>query len=115
MRRFTPESLTRIGSALFEAAGCNTVDARTVAEHLVESSLFGHDSHGTLRLYEYIDQIRDGTFDPRGRPHVVRERGSTSILDGGGALGAVAGRLAVCLLHCLREMPCYWSRMVLTP
>ena len=95
MRRFTPESLTRIGSALFEAVGCNTVDARTVAEHLVESSLFGHDSHGTLRLYEYIDQIRDGTFDPKGRPHVVRERGSTSILDGGGALGAVAGRLAV--------------------
>lgn len=95
MRRFAPEALTRIGCALFEAAGCNPVDARIVAEHLVESSLFGHDSHGTLRLYEYIDQIGAGTFDPVGRPQVVRERGSTSILDGGGALGAVAGHLAV--------------------
>ena len=95
MRRFSPESLTRIGCALFEAAGCSEVDARTVAEHLVESSLFGHDSHGTLRLYEYIDQIEAGTFDAKGRPRVVRERGSTAILDGGGALGAVAGRLAV--------------------
>jgi uncharacterized oxidoreductase len=95
VRRFSPESLTRIGCALFEAAGCSEVDARTVAEHLVESSLFGHDSHGTLRLYEYIDQIEAGTFDAKGRPRVVRERGSTAILDGGGALGAVAGRLAV--------------------
>ena len=95
MRRFLPESLTLIGAALFEAAGCSAEDAHTVAEHLVESSLFGHDSHGTLRLYEYLDQIRAGTFDAKGQPHVVRERGSTAILDGGGALGAVAGRLAV--------------------
>ena len=85
MRRFSPESLTRIGCALFEAAGCSEVDARTVAEHLVESSLFGHDSHGTLRLYEYIDQIEAGTFDAKGRPRVVRERGPTAIPDGGGA------------------------------
>jgi hydroxycarboxylate dehydrogenase B len=80
---------------MFEAAGCSLTDARTVAEHLVESSLFGHDSHGTLRFYEYIDQILAGTFDAQGQPHVLRERGSTSILDGGGGLGAVAGRLAV--------------------
>lgn len=95
MRHFLPDNLTRIGCALFEAAGCSPTDARIVAEHLVESSLFGHDSHGSLRLYEYIDQIGAGTFDPKGRPHVVRERGSTCILDGGGALGAVAGQLAV--------------------
>ncbi|HJP33426.1 MAG TPA: Ldh family oxidoreductase [Candidatus Latescibacteria bacterium] len=103
MRRFLPEPLTRIGCALFEAAGCGVDDARAVAEHLVESSLFGHDSHGTLRLYEYIDQIGAGTFDPRGRPEVVRERGCTSILDGGGALGAVAGKLAVERVVCLVE------------
>ena len=95
MRRFLPPSLTHIGCALFEAAGCSREDALTVAEHLVESSLFGHDSHGTLRLYEYVDQILAGTFNATGRPRVVRERGSTAILDGGGALGAVAGRLAV--------------------
>lgn len=94
-RRFLPDALTDIGCQLFEAAGCSPQDARIVAEHLVESSLFGHDSHGTLRLYEYVDQIGDGTFDPRGQPRIERERGSTAILDGGGALGAVAGHLAV--------------------
>ena len=33
MRRFTPESLTRIGSALFEAAGCTTVDGLGMLLH----------------------------------------------------------------------------------
>lgn len=95
MRRLPPAALRRIGRQLFEAAGCRPADAGTVADHLVESSLFGHDSHGTLRLYEYIDQIGAGTFDPTGTPHIERERGSTAMLDGGGALGAVAGQLAV--------------------
>lgn len=95
MRRIPPEALTRIGCALFEAAGCSPEDARTVAEHLVESSLFGHDSHGSLRLYEYVDQLGAGTFDAQGRPRIARERGAMATLDGGGALGPVAGRLAV--------------------
>ena len=95
MRRFPPDSLTRIARSLFEASGCSAEDAATVADHLVESSLFGHDSHGTIRIYEYVDQMADGTFDPAGRPAVVRERGAMAVLDGGGALGQVAGRHAV--------------------
>ena len=95
MRRFPPEALTRIARSLFEAAGCSAEDAATVADHLIESSLFGHDSHGTIRIYEYVDQMADGTFDPAGRPTVVRERGAMAVLDGGGALGQVAGRHAV--------------------
>ena len=95
MRRVPPQALQRIGESLFGAAGCAPDAAATVVEHLVESSLFGHDSHGTLRFYEYIDQIGAGTFDPVGQPRVVRERGSTAILDGDGTFGQVGGRLAV--------------------
>lgn len=95
MRRVPADLMTRIGCALFEAVGCSPEDALTVSEHLVESSLFGHDSHGTLRFYEYVDQIEAGTFDPRGRPRVVRQRGVTAVIDGGGALGQVAGGFAV--------------------
>lgn len=95
MRRFPPDGLTRIGCAVFEAAGCSPADAATVTAHLVESSLFGHDSHGSLRIYEYVDQIAAGSFDATGQPRVVRERGAMATLDGGGALGPVAGRLAV--------------------
>ncbi|MDP7361439.1 MAG: Ldh family oxidoreductase, partial [Candidatus Latescibacteria bacterium] len=80
---------------MFEAAGCSPADALTVVDHLVESCLFGHDSHGSLRVYEYIDQILAGTFDPKGIPRLERQNGVTACIDGDSALGQVAGRLAV--------------------
>ena len=69
MPRVDAEELRRIGYLLFEQIGCAPADARTVVDHLVDSSLYGHDSHGQIRIYEYIDQIRDGIFDPKGRAH----------------------------------------------
>jgi uncharacterized oxidoreductase len=95
MFRFRAIDLRTFGVAMFEAAGCIREDAITVIDHLLESSLFGHDSHGSLRMYEYIDQIQAGTFNPKGRPRIERERGVTACIDGDGALGQVAGRLAV--------------------
>jgi hydroxycarboxylate dehydrogenase B len=94
MPNFRPDDLRQIGYTLFEAAGCAPVDARTVVDHLVESSLFGHDSHGALRLYEYIHQIKQGLFDPKGKPSIVAERPCTAVVDGGGGLGQIGGRFA---------------------
>ncbi|MEE2658235.1 MAG: Ldh family oxidoreductase [Candidatus Latescibacterota bacterium] len=95
MPRFSPDTLTEVGVSLFTACGCSAEDAHTVTEHLVESSLFGHDSHGTLRFYEYVEQIRDGIFAPQGTPKVVQERGVTAVIDGGGTMGQIGGRFAV--------------------
>ena len=49
MPRLTADRLRALGMELFTAAGCGPEDARAVVDHLVESSLFGHDSHGTIR------------------------------------------------------------------
>ncbi len=95
MRHFKPDPLHRIGCTLFEAAGLSPADASTVIDHLVESSLFGHDSHGTIRFYEYINKILDGHFNPEGRPSILRERSSTAVVDGGGALGQVGANFAI--------------------
>jgi uncharacterized oxidoreductase len=104
MPRLRSEDLQRIGYQLFAAAGCSATDARIVVDHLVESSLFGHDSHGSLRLYEYIDQIRRKIFDPRGRPRLVQERMCTAVVDGGGALGQIGATFATHLaMHKARE------------
>jgi uncharacterized oxidoreductase len=98
MPRFKPDHLQQIGIQLFTASGCNQEDARTVADHLVESSLFGHDSHGTLRFYEYVQQIRDGIFNPQGRPYIIQERACTATVDGNGALGQVGAAYATQLV-----------------
>ena len=65
-----------------------------MVDHLVESSLFGHDSHGVLRFYEYTDLIQGGHFAACGRPEIVRERGAMAVVDGGGAMGQVGGQFA---------------------
>ena len=94
MPRFSPDTLASIGHEIFAALGCSDADATTVADHLVESSLFGHDSHGTLRFYEYIEFIRNGHWNPNSEPRIIREKPCTAVVDGGGAMGQVGGTFA---------------------
>ena len=89
MPRFKPDVLREVGYTLFRAAGCRDEDARTVVDHLVDSNLFGHDSHGTIRFYEYAKAVQDGRFNPNACPEVVSERACTAVVDGGGAMGQV--------------------------
>ncbi len=94
MPRFAAETLRQVGYEIFTATGCSPEDARIVTDHLVESSLFGHDSHGTLRFYEYIKSIKDGLWDAKGVPQVVHDKPCTAVVDAGGAMGQVGGAFA---------------------
>ena len=94
MPRFTPDALRQIGSELFSAAGCRAEDARAVAEHLVESNLFGHDSHGAIRFYEYAEGLRTGLYQAATVPEVVRQTPATAVVDGHGALGPIGATFA---------------------
>ena len=94
MPRFQPETLHQIGCELFEAAGCTPVEARTVVDHLVESNLFGHDSHGAIRFYEYTSAIREGRYQPGSAPKVVRDSACSAVVDAGGALGQIGATFA---------------------
>ena len=99
MPRVDADELRRIGYELFEKAGCSPTDARTVVDHLVDSSLYGHDSHGQIRIYEYIRHIQDGIFDPKGQPHVETDRPCAATVNGGGALGQIGGAFATQLAN----------------
>ena len=94
MPRFTPQKLREIGYELFNALGCREKDAKAAVDHLVESNLFGHDSHGAIRLYEYARAIREGRFTPDAKPKVVRDHPATAVVDAGGALGQVGATFA---------------------
>ena len=94
MPRFKPDVLREVGYTLFRAAGCRDEDARTVVDHLVDSNLYGHDSHGAIRFYEYAKAVKDGRFNPNAPPEVVSERACTAVVDGGGAMGQVGATFA---------------------
>jgi len=96
MPRIIPhDTIARIGTALFEAAGAPADYAKTIVDHLIESSLMGHDSHGVLRIPEYLDDVVRGRIVPAAAVHIERQSPTTAIVDGGGTFGAVVGRRAI--------------------
>jgi uncharacterized oxidoreductase len=92
--KFSPDKLRKAGYELFGAAGCRKEDAKSVVDHLVESNLFGHDSHGAIRFYEYSRAVLDGRFRPDASPKIVQDRACTAVVDGGGAMGQVGAEFA---------------------
>src|SRR4051812_31162967 len=58
----TAEALTAFTPQLFEAAGVPPADAATVAAGLVGANLRGHDSHGVMRVPQYVDFLQRGDY-----------------------------------------------------
>jgi len=87
--RFPPKQLSQQAAEIFAAAGAPPSSARLVADSLVEANLAGHDSHGVIRVKEYLDAILQGRIQPRAQPHIYAETPTTLQVDGGFAFGQV--------------------------
>ena len=57
---FNPDKLRRIGREVFERIGATPEEARIVADLLVSSNLAGHDSHGVVRIPQYVSGVQSG-------------------------------------------------------
>lgn len=90
----TPEELHRISQEIFEAIGSPSDIAVRVAAALVDANLAGHDSHGVIRIPQYVNAIKNGEVVPDARPAIVRETGVTVLVDGHWAFGQVSAAFA---------------------
>jgi uncharacterized oxidoreductase len=95
MRTLTSAEAISLTERIFLAAGASDGEARCVAEDLVTSNLVGHDSHGIIRIPDYIRRVEDGTLVLGARISVVRETGMMTLLDGGWGFGQVIARRAM--------------------
>ena len=87
MPTFTAPALSSLAQALFEAAGVPTADAVVVAHSLVDANLCGHDSHGVMRVPQYIDFLRKGTYKPGVELTVLSETPALLAADANWGLG----------------------------
>ncbi|MHB1005470.1 MAG: Ldh family oxidoreductase [Chloroflexota bacterium] len=94
MLNFTADQLRRVTRAVFVAAGAPEDTAERMAETLVDANLSGHDSHGVLRIPQYINGIGQGEIVLTARPGVVRETATTALVDGHWCFGQVAAAYA---------------------
>ncbi len=87
---FTSQELTEAGTSLFAGAGAGAGDARLVATLLVEANRTGHDSHGIIRIPQYLAEIESGLLDPGAAPRVEAETQVTAVVEGHRCFGQVA-------------------------
>ncbi|MCI0683864.1 MAG: Ldh family oxidoreductase [Gemmataceae bacterium] len=83
------EPLVHFTEMLFQASGVPKNEANRVARSLVDANLCGHDSHGVIRVIQYIDAIADGRLKPGAPFQVVKETAGVLVVDGGWGLGQV--------------------------
>ena len=95
--RVDHKQLRAATARVFMLAGSSREEAETIAKHLTEANLTGHDSHGVIRVSHYVKWLREGRVFANKRPEVVVKGETFAILDGGFGFGQVIGEEAVAL------------------
>jgi LDH2 family malate/lactate/ureidoglycolate dehydrogenase len=84
-----PERLVDFATKVYETGGMPPADARIVADTLVQADLWGHQSHGVLRLPWYLARLKAGVCSANAKPIYVVDGGAVAVIDGGDAMGQV--------------------------
>ena len=93
--RVSADDLRRCITDIFAASGSDTEEAGVIAEHLVGANLVGHDSHGVIRVMEYLPFIERDMVRPNQTATVVADTDVVTVIDGGRGYGQVIGVAAM--------------------
>ena len=89
MPTIAAEPLLHFARSLFEAAGVPNDEAVIVARSLVDANLCGHDSHGVIRVPQYVGFLRTGKLRCGAPLEVINETPALLAVDAGWGLGQV--------------------------
>jgi LDH2 family malate/lactate/ureidoglycolate dehydrogenase len=87
--RIAPRRLLSFATAVYERAGMPEADARLAADTLVQADLWGHQSHGVMRLSWYVGRLKAGVCDPVAKPELAVDAGAITVMDGKDGMGQV--------------------------
>src|SRR5574341_2491838 len=94
------ESLELLARDIFRAIRGPPAGAEWMAQLLVRANLRGHDSHGVIRIPQYIASWKKGEANPTAEPQVVQEGPATALVDGRLGFGQIVART-----HSARHRP----------
>ena len=81
------EKIEKMCTRIFQGAGLSHEEAQRIAHSLVLSNLMGHDSHGVIRVTQYIKALKDGIVNADQRIRKIREADASAVMDGGWGFG----------------------------
>ncbi|MGU3498015.1 Ldh family oxidoreductase [Mycobacterium sp. C31M] len=94
-RQFSAQDVAACGAAILGAHGVPHADAVLVAESLVTSDMWGHPSHGMLRLPWYVARVRAGAMTAVTETRYLNTFGAVTVLDGCEGIGQVVTKHAI--------------------
>jgi LDH2 family malate/lactate/ureidoglycolate dehydrogenase len=83
----SPSCLRDWTEQILIASGVEPADAAVIAEALVQANLRGVDSHGVVRLPQYVEALRAGEVNPRPVVRVRHRSGAVAVVDADGGYG----------------------------
>ncbi len=89
MKNIPADYLRKITIDIFHACGAPVGDAEIVADMLVTANLMGLDSHGVIRVPQYVHDVHEGVILPGVEITTLRETSTTAIVDVGWNFGQV--------------------------
>jgi uncharacterized oxidoreductase len=101
---FSADVVLAFAHNLFRAGGIPDDEADRVARSLVDANLAGHDSHGLIRIPQYLQAVADGKMKSGVPLSILRETPSVLCCDGNWGIGQVqAHRLLARLVPMARR------------
>ncbi|MSO21816.1 MAG: Ldh family oxidoreductase [Acidobacteria bacterium] len=89
--RFDAKRVKRFCESVFVACGSPADEATLISEHLVSANLMGFDSHGIIRICQYLADVKKGRIVPGAPVTIASETDNTALLDCGWNFGQVGG------------------------
>jgi len=87
--RIHADRLLEFATAAYAKVGMPAEDAHLAADTLVQADLWGHQSHGVMRLPWYVARLRSGVAKPVAEPEYVVDMGAVGVIDGHDGMGQV--------------------------
>ena len=89
------EDLREYSAAVLQAVSVPLDNAEVISRALLDAELHGLDTHGAVRLPQYVTLINQGSINPRPEIKVVNESASHALVDNGYGLGFLGGVKAI--------------------
>ena len=88
------DALLSFTTLVYERAGMRPADAAVAADSLVQADLWGHQTHGVMRLPWYVARLCSGAVSDTASPELISDVGAVAVMDGHHAMGQVSAAAA---------------------
>ena len=94
---FNQNQLFELADTILKAARVPVDEAAVIAGELADANIVGHDSHGVMRLMQYVSFVEDGFVKPGAPFEVLKDAAAFAVVDGHFNFGQVTARKGLAL------------------